>query len=310
MGTAFFFQWEVTFMEWLQGVFSGEFWVTFFSLLSEFGEDLVCVAVLGIVYWGFNKKLGKTLGINIVVNLVWNPMIKNVFSRRRPYFDNETIKILKPVDADADIMDIKAQGFSFPSGHSSNSATVFGTLFAYGEKKWLKVMGVVMPVLVGISRVVLGAHYPTDVLCGWILGVIIVLLVPFLRKKINNDIVFFLVLALIGIPGFFYCTSNDFYSGYGMMIGCFAGMLFEEKAVNFENTESFVRAALRTVMGGALFFGLNTVFKLPFPKELLESASFAAYIIRTIRYALVVFLIVGVYPMLFKYTGKIGKKDK
>lgn len=310
MGSTFYFQWEVTLMEWLQRFLSGDFCVKFFSLLSEFGEELICVAVMGIVYWGINKKLGKTLGINIVVNLVWNPMIKNIFSRRRPYFDNEAIKILKPVDAKADIMDIKAQGFSFPSGHSSNSATVFGTLAAYGNKKWLKVLGFVIPLLVGISRVVLGAHYPTDVLCGWLLGAVIVFFIPFLRKKTDNDRLLFLILAVLGLPGFFYCTSNDFYSGYGMMVGCFLGLLFEEKFVNFENTKSVIRMILRTLVGGGLFFGLNTVLKLPFSKELLESATLGAYLIRTLRYTVVVFLIVGVYPMLFKHTAKIGKKDK
>ncbi len=297
-------------MEWLQSFLSGSFSVKLFSLLSEFGEELICVAVMGVLYWGINKKLGKTLAVNIVVNLVWNPMIKNIFSRRRPYFDNETIKILKPVDAKADLMDIKAQGYSFPSGHSSNSATVFGTLAVFGEKKWLKIVGVAVPLLVGISRVVLGAHYPTDVFCGWLLGVIIVIFIPFVQRKINNDKILFLILAVAGIPGFFYCTSNDFYSGYGMMLGCFLGLLLEEKYVNFENTKSVVRVILRTVVGGGIFFGLNTVFKLPFSKELLESATLAAYLIRTVRYALVVFLIVGVYPIAFKYTGKIGKKDK
>lgn len=297
-------------MEWLQSFLSGSFSVKLFSLLSEFGEELICVAVMGVLYWGINKKLGKTLAVNIVVNLVWNPMIKNVFTRRRPYFDNETIKILKPVDAKADIMDIKAQGYSFPSGHSSNSATVFGTLAVFGKKTRLRILGVAIPLLVGISRVVLGAHYPTDVFCGWLLGVIIVIFIPFIQKKINNDKILFLILAVAGIPGFFYCTSNDFYSGYGMMLGCFLGLLMEEKFVNFENTKSVVRVILRTVVGGGLFFGLNTVLKLPFSKELLESATLAAYLIRTVRYALVVFLIVGVYPIAFKYTGKIGKKDK
>lgn len=310
MGNTFFFNWEVNLMIWLQGIFKSPVAIKVFSVFSSFGEQLICVAVLGIFYWGINKKLGKTLGINIVVHLVWNPFIKNIFLRRRPYFDHEAIKILKPVDADADIYDIAAQGYSFPSGHSSNSATVFGTLFLYGKKKWLKVISIIIPILVGVSRFVLGAHYPTDVLCGWILGLVIIMLIPFLREKINNDIILFLILTILGLPGFFFCTSNDFYSGYGMMIGCFTGFLFEAKKVNFENTNNLIRVILRTVGGGALFFGLNTILKLPFSKELLESGTLAAHLIRTVRYAIVVFAVVGVYPMLFTITAKIGKKEK
>lgn len=310
MGNTFFFDWEVNLMVWLQDIFKSPVAVKIFSIFSCFGEQLICVAVLGLFYWGLNKQLGKTLGINIVVNLVWNPLVKNIFLRRRPYFDHEAIKILKPVDADADIYDIAAQGYSFPSGHSSNSATIFGTLAIYGKKKWFKVIGILIPLLVGISRFVLGAHYPTDVFFGWLLGVIIILLIPFLREKLNNDRLLYLILAIIGLPGFFYCTSNDYYSGYGMMLGCFAGFLFEEKKVNFDNTNNPVRVILRAVGGGALFIGLNTVFKLPFSQELLENGTLTAHLIRTIRYAVVVFIAVGIYPMLFKYTAKIGKKEK
>ena len=60
--------------------------------------------------------------------------------------------------------------------------------------------------------------------------------------------------------------------------------------------------------GGAVYFALNTLLKLPFPKELLEAGNFAAHLIRTGRYAIVIFVVIAVYPMLFKLTAKIGKK--
>ena len=67
---------------------------------------------------------------------------------------------------------------SFPSGHSMLSATVFLTLGAllasFVEERRLKayflIVAAVLTVLVGISRVFLGVHYPTDVLAGWTAG--------------------------------------------------------------------------------------------------------------------------------------------
>jgi membrane-associated phospholipid phosphatase len=48
-------------------------------------------------------------------------MAKNIALRRRPYFDHESIHILRVVEPEADIYDIAAQGYSFPSGHSTNA---------------------------------------------------------------------------------------------------------------------------------------------------------------------------------------------
>lgn len=298
-GNTFYFAWEVRLMEILQSIV-GDFGTTLFGILTMFGEELICVAVMGLFYWGIDKEIGKLIGINTVVNLIWNPMVKNVALRRRPYFDNPEIKILKPVDAEADIYDIAAQGYSFPSGHSSNATLVYGSAALGLKKKWALILGWVVPFLVGVSRFVLGAHYPTDVLAGWGMGLIILIFIPLIRKKLKCDALLYAILLVTGIPGFFYCTTDDFYTGYGIMLGALLGFLFEEKFVNFSNTKNVFRVILRTVLGGGLFLGLNTVLKLPFSEAFLDSGTLGAHLVRTGRYALVVFIVVAIYPMFFR----------
>ena len=165
IGNTFYFQWEVFLMEWLQANISST-GISIISFFSMFGEELFLILVVGFVYWSYDKKLGRLIGMSAIMGLIWNTMIKNIALRRRPYFDHENINILRVVDPEADINNIAAQGFSFPSGHSTNVATVFGSLATNVRKRWLTVAAIVIPLLTGFSRVVVGAHYPTDVLAS------------------------------------------------------------------------------------------------------------------------------------------------
>ncbi|MBO4406954.1 MAG: phosphatase PAP2 family protein [Clostridia bacterium] len=306
-GVTFFFPWEVVLIEWLQANV-GMVGAAIASFLSTFGEEIISVSVLGFLYWGLDKKFGRYVGLNMLLGIVWNPMIKNVFLRRRPYFDNANIACLKPVDSKADIYDIARQGYSFPSGHSTNSTTLFGSLARYRKSKWLTVLAFVIPFLCGVSRFILGVHYPTDVLAGWALGVVVIFLVPFLQEKIRNRWIFYGVVLVLTLPGFFYCKSSDYFTAFGLLIGFIAASEFEEKFVRFASTRHPLSIALRMLVGLGIYFLLLSVLKLPFPTEFLDSGTFWAYLVRTLRYAAATFLTMGVYPLLFRYFDRLFVK--
>ena len=310
VGNTFFYDWEVSLILWLQA-HMGSFGTALASFFSAFGEELAGVAIIGFLYWCYDKRFGRFVGLNVLVGIVLNPMIKNIYLRRRPYFDTPEIKCLKPVKKDADIYNIAAQEFSFPSGHATNAVTIYGSAAEYKRKnKILAVNGVVLPLLVGVSRFCLGVHYPTDVICGWLLGLVVIIFVPWLQRKLKNDRLLYGILLLMGLPGFFYCKSLDFFSGYGMLLGFVLAVEFEQKYVNFENTRSAMRSVIRVVGGVAVFFGLNTLTKMPFSADYLNSGEMSALLIRMARYTLVVFAVLGVYPMVFKYADKWYKNEK
>ncbi len=313
VGTLFYFKWEMLLMEWLQAAI-GSSGVLFqiLSNFSAFGEQTLLVAIMGFFYWGLNKEFGKYIGVNVLVVNVWNPMIKNIVLRLRPYFaPGYNVKLLRLIDESADPMDVAAQGYSFPSGHSGNAVTVYGSLAAHEKKRrWLLALAVILSFLVGFSRVFVGAHFPTDVLCGWVLGAIVVILIPWLRRTIINRRVFYAIILATALPGLFFCRSNDFFSSFGMMLGFFLAEPFEERFVRFENTGNILRCILRTAGGALIYFALNTLLKMPFPSALLEDAGIVSHLIRMLRYAVVIFAVIGVYPMLFRLTGRLWEKKK
>jgi len=309
-GNTFFFPWEAALMEWLQAHI-GPLGIEIISRLSMFGEELVLIVLLGFLYWCYDKKFGRFVGLNMLMANTWNPMVKNICLRRRPYFDHAGIQILRIVEPEADIYDIAAQGYSFPSGHSAGSASVYGSLPRYkrGKKAFLAIAFIV-PLLVGFSRVVVGAHYPTDVLAGWFLGAAAVFIVPWLESRIPSRPVFYAVLLATALPGLFFCRSADYFSSLGMLLGFFIAVPFEERFVDFQETRHPLRCVLRILGGIVVFIVMNKALKLPFSEEFLNSGTMPAFLVRAFRYALIVFVDFAIYPIAFRYTAKIGSTEE
>ncbi len=303
MGTTFFFTWEVSLMEWLQSHI-GSTGISFISNFSLFGEELPLILIVGFVYWSYDKKLGRKVGLIAIMGLIWNTMIKNIVMRRRPYFDHESINILRVVDSEADIYDISAQGYSFPSAHSTNAVTVFGSLAVNLRKRWFTVIAIVIPLLTGISRFVVGAHYPTDVMAGWLLGLTSVVLVQMLQKRVSDTLTLYGILLLTIVPGFFYCTSADYFTAVGLLVGFMGGTLLDDYCVHYEDTRKPLFMVTRLLGGLAVYLVLNTVLKMPFSNEFLTDGSTAALLVRCTRYAIIAFVDFGVYPMLFKFEKR------
>lgn len=91
-----------------------------------------------------------------MVGAALNPLLKSLFDRPRPQLWQGTVAF---------------QGASFPSGHAMSSAVFVGALIVLGwPTRWriaATAAGALALISVGLSRVVLGAHYPSDVLGGW-----------------------------------------------------------------------------------------------------------------------------------------------
>ena len=86
---------------------------------------------------------------------------------------------------------MSARGYSFPSGHSITSAVTFGLLalviwrggLSLRARRVSVVLLVVLIAMVGLSRIALGVHYPSDVLASWLAATAIVIGVAVLGPR-------------------------------------------------------------------------------------------------------------------------------
>ena len=308
MGNIFYFDWEVDLIEWLQSAM-GSVGEAVSKAVTFFGSETFLLVVLLAVLFCYKKEAGKRVGFTILASSMWFPMIKNILLRVRPYLAHpDRVKMLSIVEADADPMDIVQQGYSFPSGHSATALAAYCGIARETKKRWMWTAAVIVTLLIGLSRFAVGVHYPTDVLSGWAIGILAMLFCMLMEKKVKQEWLRYAILLAISLPGIFWCTSRDYYTALGLLIGMTAAVPFEKKYVDFKDTRNPFAMVLRVAGAFAIYYVLSFVLKLPFDKEWLNSGTLAPNLVRTARYAVILFVVVGIYPMAFPLFEKIGKQ--
>lgn len=133
------------------------------------------LVIVLVILCSTNKYLGLFYFLNMAICYILNFVIKRLVSRTRP----------------TEYMLIAENNYSFPSAHSMLAVAFYGYLayiaIKYLKNKYLKIISVVgcviLTLLVGISRIFLGVHYTTDVLCGLLFGYIYLLIYIKVTKK-------------------------------------------------------------------------------------------------------------------------------
>ncbi|MBA3581041.1 MAG: phosphatase PAP2 family protein [Gammaproteobacteria bacterium] len=133
----------------------------FFSVISRLGNGVFwysLILVLPLIYGVDALMISVQMTISGLIGLAIYKSIKAVTLRERPYYLHSNIQLgTAPLDR-----------YSFPSGHTLHAFNF--TLIAIYHYPELSFLLIPFMLLVAVSRVVLGLHYPTDVICGAILG--------------------------------------------------------------------------------------------------------------------------------------------
>ena len=131
----------------------------FFSLLALILDQMFFIPV------------GKTMLLTLIISQILVQSIKRIVNRPRPYKSISIANVTQP----------PACQYSFPSGHTACAFTIALSYAASIPSLTLPLM--VIAFFVGLSRIILGFHYPTDVLIGMLLAylshqIAILLLLP------------------------------------------------------------------------------------------------------------------------------------
>lgn len=164
-------------------IYSSESFITTSVMLgyTKIGEvwSMVVLSMLVVCYLMLKKMKIEALffALAMIISGSLNPLLKNIFDRERP-------TLLRLIDI---------TGFSFPSGHAMGSTAFFGSIAVLinrsnsAYKPYLIGLCVFTILMISVSRVYLGVHYPTDIIAGIIGGVISILLTQMILNKLIDN---------------------------------------------------------------------------------------------------------------------------
>ena len=289
-----------------------------FQFFTFFGEETLFMVIAMIMFWCIDKKTGYFLLYVCFLGNTINQFLKLLFVVPRPWVLDPDFKIVESARA-------QATGYSFPSGHTQNSAGLFLGIARAERALWLRIVCVGMTLLVAFSRMYLGVHTPADVLTSLGVALLLVLLAyPLFYRAWSNPKWFIALLGLlfaIGIALLLYVElvplpanailefsadgAKTAYTMFGASVGLAFVLWIERKYINFSEKAVWWAQILKVALGLGIVIGLRLLLKEPLLA--LCGGHNAAH---AIRYFLMVAFGGAVWPLTFRFFGKLGKKTE
>ncbi len=239
-------------------------------LFSFLGDEPFYLFALPVLFWCWDKRKAWPLAIVLGLEFYLNFVLKEAFHSPRPLGTAL----------------VEAEGFGFPSGHAQNGVVLWGYL-AWATRSNFGLAGMVV-FLVGLSRLYLGVHFPSDVVGGWALGFLWLIICLYVMNELKRRqfamptvpgiaLVFLLSFWLMGI----YLNEMSIKIGAAVS-GFVAGVMVERSYVGFDSGGAWLIQGKKVLLGiaGVLLIkeGLGFFFPDTVPLHYLRYGSVGLWI--------------------------------
>lgn len=272
----------------------------FFQFFTYFGQELLIILILCLIYWCLNKKLAYQIGLTFFASGLLMQILKIAFRIPRPWvLDPEFEAVASAISA--------ATGYSFPSGHTQAATALFGTLALCLKKPWKRIVCVCLFLTVGFSRMYLGVHTPKDVLVSMTLTLLIAFgisrLSVYMETHRVSPALIGSILAVCSLftAGFALTFLNqglieaeyasDCCKAAGAGLGFALAWYLEHTYLNFENSVPLQKQLFKFLIGIAVTAVLEFGLKYIVGDGLLLGG---------FRYFVIVLWAIALFPMLDK----------
>lgn len=282
--------------------------------VTYFGDEIAFLVTALILFWCVDKRRGYyILSVGFVGTLA-NQFMKLWFRVPRPWVLDENFTILEQARE-------AASGYSFPSGHTQNAVGTFGGIAYTAKNRVVRVLGIVIAVLVPISRMYIGVHTPLDVIVAAAMAIALILVLQPLI--LGNDGKYFPwilgIMTLLAVAYFCFVELYPFpadvdaqnllsgrknaYTLLGCLIGLLIVYVVDESWLHFPVKAVWWAQIIKVAVGLALVLAVKSGLK-----DILDSLLGEA-LGRGVRYFLIVIAAGVVWPMSFRFFSRLGSKE-
>ena len=286
-----------------------------FLFISEF-FFMSGIVVSSYIYWCADKVAGCAILTGYSATCFVNQTVKNIACVYRPWILDPRLHV-DPVAAGS------ATGYSFPSGHTSSAAAVFGGISIWQRKrKGIVVLMSLGILLVAFSRNWLGAHTIQDVLVAVAIAAVVLSLCVLVRYilaahpgfdtwlsfgGIALAVITLIILSVKSYPVDYgadgsvlvnpYDMLTDCYTATGVLTGTLLGMWLERRFVHFDVSTSHVENLKTFIIGGLIIGVIYLSFSALF-------SFLGEHWCHFIKYFTMFFTILYLYPLGFNYVRR------
>lgn len=264
----------------------------FFKFLNLFDRVEFFLVLVTLLWYLYSPKWALRLFYLAIANSLLNSTFKALFHQPRPLHLDATLGIFP------------FSSFGFPSGAAQTAVLLPYILIKEWKNKWAFVIGFLFFFLLSFSRVYLGAHFPSDLVGGWFIGLFLVLgfykLYPWIEEKLNRsdkELSFLITTALLTFFPLMIFSDSALYTSF-VALGSFCALFISP--CDWQVPQKKVLRVFEAIFALSILLGLHLLFLF----ILIPFFSGHQALIRSLNAFLIGFSSLFFIPLFCKLTRK------